>query len=109
MFGQEMKVCGELAEHGEVVVHSNVVDERDQLARRFIIQASAREVLERHVASEAISRIDVWGPRLGWDFTFEVAGLMEGPARALLNICERSHQTKGIAWVSMNGDRWTSC
>ena len=45
----------------KVVFHWNVVDERDQLARRFIIQASAREVLERHVASEAIRRIDFRG------------------------------------------------
>ena len=37
---------------------------RDQLARRFVTQASAREVLERHVASEVIRRIDIWCPRL---------------------------------------------
>ena len=43
-------------EHGEVVFHLNVVDERDQLARLFIIEASAREVLERDVASEGIRR-----------------------------------------------------
>ena len=47
-------------EHGEVVFHLNVVDERDQLARRFIIEASAREVLERDVASEGTRRIDTW-------------------------------------------------
>ena len=45
-------------QHGEVVFHSNVVDKRDQLARRFIIQTTAREVLGRLVASEAIERID---------------------------------------------------
>ena len=50
-----MKVCGELTEHEEVVFHSIVVDERDELARRFIIRASVREVLGRHVASEARS------------------------------------------------------
>ena len=64
VFGQQTEVYGELMEHGEVVFHSNVVDERYQLARRFIIQASAREVLERHVASEATRRIDIWIPRL---------------------------------------------
>ena len=36
-------------EHEEVVLHSNVVDERDELARGFVIRASTREVLERHV------------------------------------------------------------
>ena len=30
-----MKVCGELMEHGEVVLHPKVVDEGDELARRF--------------------------------------------------------------------------
>ena len=51
-----MKVCGELMEHGEVVPHPKVVDEGDELARRFIIWASAREALEEHAASEAIRR-----------------------------------------------------
>ena len=36
-----MKVHGELTEHGEVLPHPNVVDERDEMARRFIIRASA--------------------------------------------------------------------
>ena len=44
-----MKVYGELTEHEEVVFHSNVADERDEMARRFNIRALAREVLERHV------------------------------------------------------------
>ena len=52
VFGEKMKVCGELTEHGEVVFHSNVVDKRDQLARRLITQVSASYVLERCVASE---------------------------------------------------------
>ena len=59
-----MKVYGKLTEHGEVVPHPNVVDERDELARRFIIRASAREALERHAASEAIRRTTIWDPRL---------------------------------------------
>ena len=49
-----MKVYGELTEHGEVVPHPKVVDEGDELARRFIIRASAREALEEHAASKAI-------------------------------------------------------
>ena len=44
-----MKAYGELMEQEEVVFHSNVADERDELARRFVIRASAREILERHV------------------------------------------------------------
>ena len=36
-----MKVRGELTEHGEVIFHSTVVDERYDLASRFIIPASA--------------------------------------------------------------------
>ena len=51
-----MKVYGELMEHGEVVSHPTVVDEGDELARRFIIGASAREALEEHAAAEAIRR-----------------------------------------------------
>ena len=47
VFGQRMKVYGELVEHGEVVPHPKVVDEGDELARRFIIRASAREGLGR--------------------------------------------------------------
>ena len=43
-------------EHGEVVPHPKVVDEGDELARRFIIRASAREALEERAASEAIRR-----------------------------------------------------
>ena len=42
-------------EHGEVVPHPKV-DEGDELARRFIIRASAREALEEHAASEVIRR-----------------------------------------------------
>ena len=53
VFGQRMKVCSELMEHGEVVPHPKVMDEGDELARRFIIRASAREVLEEHAVSEA--------------------------------------------------------
>ena len=45
VFGQRVKVHGELMEHGEVVPHRTVVDEGDELARRFIIRASAREAL----------------------------------------------------------------
>ena len=51
-----MKVYGELMEHGEAVPHPTVVDEGDELARRFIIRASAREALEEHAAAEAIRR-----------------------------------------------------
>ena len=40
--GQRMKVFGECVEHREVVPHPKVVDEGDELARRFIIRASAR-------------------------------------------------------------------
>ena len=54
-----MKVYGEPTEHGEVVPHPNVVGERDELARRFIIRASAREGLERHAASEGIRRTTI--------------------------------------------------
>ena len=43
-------------EHGEVVPHPKVLDEGDELARGFIILASAREALEEHAASEAIRR-----------------------------------------------------
>ena len=56
-------VDSELMEHGEVVLHPNVVDEKDELARRCIIRASAREALERH-ASERIRRTTIWDPRL---------------------------------------------
>ena len=55
-FGQRMKVYGQLVEHGEVVPHPKVVDEGDELARRFIIRASAREAFEEHATSEAIRR-----------------------------------------------------
>ena len=41
-------------EHGEVVRHPMVLDEGDELARRFTIRASARDSLEEHAASEAI-------------------------------------------------------
>ena len=51
-----MMVYGELMEHGEVVLHPAVLDEEDELARRFIIRASAREALEEHAAAEAIRR-----------------------------------------------------
>ena len=54
VFGQRMKVCGELMEYGEVVHHPKVLDEGDELARRLFIRASAREALEEHAASEAI-------------------------------------------------------
>ena len=53
VFGQRKKVYSELIEHGEVVLHPTVVDEGDELARRFIIWASAQEALEEHAASEA--------------------------------------------------------
>ena len=56
VFGQRMKVYGQLMEHGEVVHHPKVVDEGDELARRFVIRASAREALEEHATSEAIRR-----------------------------------------------------
>ena len=56
VFGQRMKLCGELMERGEVVLDPKVLDEGDELARRFIIRASAREALEEHAASEAIRR-----------------------------------------------------
>ena len=56
VFGQRMKVHGELMEHGEVIAHPKLVDEGDELARRFIVRASARDALEEHAASEAIRR-----------------------------------------------------
>ena len=56
-----MKVYGELMEHEEVVFHSNVVDERDELVRRSAIRASAREVLERHMTRCSFSH-DKGGP-----------------------------------------------
>ena len=56
VFGQRMKVYVELTEHGEVVPHPKVVDEGDELARRFTIRASAREASEKRAASEAIRR-----------------------------------------------------
>ena len=88
-----------------------MVDKRDQLARRFIIQATARGVLGRPVASEAIKRIDttqaneqerqceddIWDPRLRRDVIFKIAGSMERPTCALLHPCEESYQTKGVA------------
>ena len=37
VFGQRMKVYGELMEHGEVVLHPKVLDEGDELARRFSV------------------------------------------------------------------------
>ena len=43
VFHQRLKVCGELVEHEEVVPHPKVVDEGDELARRFI-RVSAREL-----------------------------------------------------------------
>ena len=56
VFGQRKKVYGELMEHGEVVLHPKVLDKGDELARRFIIRASAREALEDDAASESIRR-----------------------------------------------------
>ena len=56
LFVQRMKVYGELMEHEEVVPHPKVLDEVDELARRFIFRASARVALEVHAASEAIRR-----------------------------------------------------
>ena len=56
VFGQRTKVHGELMEHGEVVPYPKVLDEGDELARRFLIRASAREASEEHAASEAIRR-----------------------------------------------------
>ena len=57
VFGQRMKVYGVLMEHGEVVPPPKVMDEGDELARRFIFRASAREALEEHAAVEAIRRV----------------------------------------------------
>ena len=54
VFGQRMKVCGELMGRWEVVLHPKVMDEGDELARRSIIRASARAALKEHAASEAI-------------------------------------------------------
>ena len=56
VFGQRMKVYGELMEHGEVVPHLKVLDEGEELARRCIIRASPREALEEHAASVPIGR-----------------------------------------------------
>ena len=59
VFGQRMKVHGKQMEDGEVVLHPKVVDEGDELTRRFIIRASAQEALEKHAASAAIRRPSV--------------------------------------------------
>ena len=59
-----MTVDSALTEHGEVVLHPNVLDERDELARRFIIVAPARDTLERYAALERIRITDFGGPRL---------------------------------------------
>ena len=97
-----MKVYDETAEPGD----SNVLDERNELARRFIIRASARKALERHAASERIRRTTILDPRLWLDFTFEIAGLVE---RAYLcGHLRRVAPKKGIAWIWMKADRWTS-
>ena len=68
VFGQRLKVYGELMEHGEVVSHPKVLDEGDELARRFMIRASAREALEEHAASEAIRRAATTRSRPMWTF-----------------------------------------
>ena len=52
LFGQRMKVHGELMEHG--VHHPTVVDQGAEQGRRFIMRTSSREALEEHVASKAI-------------------------------------------------------
>ena len=56
VFGQRVKVHGELMEQGEVVPHPKVVDDGDELATRFINRAPTREALEENAASEAIRR-----------------------------------------------------
>ena len=58
VFGQQTKVHDD-SEPGEAIFHSNVVGKIDQLTRSLITQASARVFLERYVASEVISRIDM--------------------------------------------------
>ena len=93
-------------DHGEVVPHPK--DEGDELARRFIIPASAREALEEHAASGAIRRAaatrpcedDIWDPQ---------CGLVERHTCALLNTCEESRRTKRVASASVRGESWTSC
>ena len=74
----------------EVVSRSKVVNKRDQLARRFIMQASAREVLESYVALAAIRRIDISHIRSCW---------FDG--RAFLCAAK---PLRGVA--SHKGDRW---
>ena len=44
-----MTVYSELVEHGEIVPHPTVVDERDELAKRIIIRVSAHQALEEHL------------------------------------------------------------
>ena len=46
---------------------------------------------------------------LGPPLLMGLTGSMEGRTHVLLNICEESRQTKGIVWVWMKPDRWTSC
>ena len=59
VFGQPMQFYLELTEHGEVIFHSTAVGEINELARRFVVQTSEREVLERRGALAAIRRIDI--------------------------------------------------
>ena len=82
---------------GEAIFHSNVVEEKDQLARCMISQASARE-LERYVASEVISRIDILeSAALIRTSHSEIVGSMEGAY-----LCAAEH-LRGVA--SEEGDR----
>ena len=90
-----MTVDSELTEYGEIVLHPNVADERDELARRFIIRASVREAVERHAAWERIRRTTVWDPRLLLEFAFEIAGLVEGHACADTSE-ERMNSLEGV-------------
>ena len=59
VFGQPMQFYVELTEQGEVIFHSTVVGEINELARRLVVRASEREVVERHGVLEAIRRIDI--------------------------------------------------
>ena len=75
----------------------HVVDERDQLARRFIIPASAREVWDRHVAQKQ-SEESISGFR-GFDETHIRNCWFDGR----VHVCAAEH-LRGVA--PDEGDRW---
>ena len=127
VFGQRMNVSGELMEHGEVVLHPKVLDEGDELARRFIVRASAREVLSSCHAFPANENIRARFPlfllltlprqtsgngnarTVSWTRGFDWTSRSKWHTCAPQNTCEESHQTSRIVWASMKEDSWMSC